>query len=105
MDDYEKHIIKPILSGKKSAMKGYDDSKPVSLLSESLKGYIDDLKKLQFEAQEKLRKEQMDAQASSDSTKIEDVDEEAEIIEDVQEVLADDGVGAEDNTNEQEKKD
>jgi hypothetical protein len=41
------------------------------------------LKKLQFDAQENLRKEQMDAQAASDSTKIEDIDEEAEIIEDV----------------------
>jgi len=46
MDDYEKHIIRPILKGDPDALKGYDDEKPVTLLSESLKGYIDDLRRI-----------------------------------------------------------
>ena len=46
MDVYEKHIIRPILKGDEKALEGYDDEKPVSLLSESLKGYIEDLQKI-----------------------------------------------------------
>lgn len=52
-DEFEKHIIRPILSGDEKALEGYDDDKPVTLLSESLKGYIEDLQRLQFDALEK----------------------------------------------------
>ena len=57
MDVYEKHIIRPILRGEDEALEDYDDDKPVSLLSESLRGYIQDLQKIQFEALEKQRLE------------------------------------------------
>lgn len=75
-DVFEKHIITPILTGDEEALDGYDDDKPVTILSESLKGYIEDLQRLQFEALEKQRLEQEKAKA------IETDVQEAELISD-----------------------
>ena len=45
MDVYEREIIRPILEAEE--IEGYDEDKPLVVQSESLKGYIDDLQKLQ----------------------------------------------------------
>lgn len=45
MDVYEREIIRPILEA--DEIEGYDEEKPLVVQSESLKGYIDDLHKLQ----------------------------------------------------------
>ena len=44
-DVYEREIIRPILDA--DEIEGYDEEKPLVLQSESLRGYIDDLHKLQ----------------------------------------------------------
>ena len=50
-DSYDNEIIKPILES--DELEGYDDDLPLQLQSESLKTYIDDLKKLQIDAEAK----------------------------------------------------
>ncbi len=47
-DQYEREIIKPILDS--DEIEGYDDEASLVLQSETLKGYVDDLFKLQQEA-------------------------------------------------------
>ena len=78
LDEFQKHIINPIQRGDEDALEGYDDDKPLYILSESLKGYIDDLKRLQFQAQEKARAEL----EAKDKLKLEEVvAEEAEVVD------------------------
>ena len=48
LDPFEEEIIKPILESEQ--LEGYDDNLPLDLQSETLKNYIEDLKKLQAEA-------------------------------------------------------
>lgn len=43
-DSYDNEIIKPILES--DELEGYDDDLPLQLQSESLKTYIDDLKRM-----------------------------------------------------------
>ena len=48
MDKFERDIIKPILESEE--IEGYDDNLPLSIQSESLKSYVDDLQRLQHGA-------------------------------------------------------
>ena len=48
LDNYDIEIIKPILESDK--ITDYDDDLPLHLQSESLKTYVDDLRKLQLDA-------------------------------------------------------
>ena len=50
-DSYDNEIIKPILES--DEIEGYDDDLPLQLQSESLKTYIDDLKRMQIDAEAK----------------------------------------------------
>lgn len=56
MDPFHREIIKPTLEAE--SIEGFDDSKPVTILSESLKSYIDDLRRLQYEAEERSHHEE-----------------------------------------------
>ena len=44
IDPYEREIIRPILEAEE--IEGYDDEAQLSVHSESLKGYVDDLNRL-----------------------------------------------------------
>ena len=48
IDPFEKEIIRKIIDA--DELEGYDDEVPLSIQSETLKNYVDDLSKLQSES-------------------------------------------------------